>query len=602
MDHNARARSSLLQIRDPSGLRGSPAAEPEDPLAGLGPGQMLGSRSRTTFERAYGASFSDVRIHTDGAAAGVASRASAHAFTYGADIGFARGQYRPGSLTGDVLLAHELAHVEQQRDARAADPSAVDANLERDADRAAAGTVMSSLGLESAQPQAKSGLRLARCGSERPIPDKELKPYVGMITEHVPELEGLFFDQKPIARENQLGGDDLAITLKTGGALKGGKFQIDPTFFENQFAEQDGDMFYNSDLMRGAILLHELFHDTHEQLNASAEGQAYGVEIAFLESFRKETKVWDQLDPDQQETINARIKNFGDKRSDNPAISGLEARRSALLFLILLHWVRGLDLPPEIEGNAPNLSAAGASDAIFVFMKYGLDFTAPESASDLFDDYQDDLDEDKNEALDIKAVELLKWVSEKSYAELKALRDALNAMPGPEAKAENLAKAQADAERVELEELHGQFLKKQSGWSKKHRPIMAEITKGQEKAFYRYFAAPRPGRNNPPRLRLKRLTGKNDDRIVFKIDSKDRDLIFDTTSINNLLDDYPAPEFEDPEVSVEDSDKEPKKPDTWKTQGTKLLATAYERFAAMDFAIGSKLTAKQVGFPRKDAK
>lgn len=45
-----------------------------------------------------------------------------HAFTVGSDIAFARGAHRPGTLTGDALIAHELAHVVQQ--ASAGGPSA----------------------------------------------------------------------------------------------------------------------------------------------------------------------------------------------------------------------------------------------------------------------------------------------------------------------------------------------------------------------------------------------------------------------------------------------------------------------------------------------
>ena len=47
---------------------------------------------------------------------------SARAFTTGADVYFAGGEYRPGSSEGDRLLAHELTHVVQQRGAPASGP------------------------------------------------------------------------------------------------------------------------------------------------------------------------------------------------------------------------------------------------------------------------------------------------------------------------------------------------------------------------------------------------------------------------------------------------------------------------------------------------
>ena len=57
----------------------------------------------------------DVRIHTDTGAGTLARSVSARAFATGSDVYFAPGEYRPGSSDGDRLLAHELAHVVQQR-------------------------------------------------------------------------------------------------------------------------------------------------------------------------------------------------------------------------------------------------------------------------------------------------------------------------------------------------------------------------------------------------------------------------------------------------------------------------------------------------------
>jgi hypothetical protein len=158
----------------------------------LGPGRRLDSRSRSTFERVYGASFSHVQIHTDGTADSVASRVNARAFTYGEHIGFARGQYRPGSLVGDVLLAHELAHVQQQRDARndATAPTSSDASIERDADRAAVAAVSSDVGIKSARSRMKTGLRLSRCekvpGADPLIPIADFITYVEAVEQAYP--------------------------------------------------------------------------------------------------------------------------------------------------------------------------------------------------------------------------------------------------------------------------------------------------------------------------------------------------------------------------------------------------------------------------------
>ena len=68
---------------------------------------------------------SDVRIHTDDAADKLNRSVSARAFATGTDVYFAKGEYNPGSAAGDKLIAHELAHVVQQRGAPSGGPLTV---------------------------------------------------------------------------------------------------------------------------------------------------------------------------------------------------------------------------------------------------------------------------------------------------------------------------------------------------------------------------------------------------------------------------------------------------------------------------------------------
>jgi hypothetical protein len=82
-----------------------------------GAGSPLNTSARTRIGSAFGDSFSDVRIHDDTAADSLARSVEARAFTVGADVFFAQGQYQPGTASGDQLLAHELTHVVQQRGA-----------------------------------------------------------------------------------------------------------------------------------------------------------------------------------------------------------------------------------------------------------------------------------------------------------------------------------------------------------------------------------------------------------------------------------------------------------------------------------------------------
>lgn len=79
-----------------------------------GGGQPLPESVRAFFEPRFGHDFSNVRIHTDSAAAETAEQLHALAYTVGTHIAFGPGQYAPDSAAGKRLLAHELTHVVQQ--------------------------------------------------------------------------------------------------------------------------------------------------------------------------------------------------------------------------------------------------------------------------------------------------------------------------------------------------------------------------------------------------------------------------------------------------------------------------------------------------------
>ncbi len=80
-------------------------------------GRPLDPSIRGEMESRFGVDFGGVRVHTDGLAAHSARAIGARAYTHGGDIVFGAGMYRPGSMPGKTLLAHELAHVLQGGDA-----------------------------------------------------------------------------------------------------------------------------------------------------------------------------------------------------------------------------------------------------------------------------------------------------------------------------------------------------------------------------------------------------------------------------------------------------------------------------------------------------
>ncbi|MBE9180041.1 DUF4157 domain-containing protein [Oculatella sp. LEGE 06141] len=90
-------------------------------------------------ESRFNQDFSRVRLHTDAQADASAQAVNALAYTVGQDIAFAKGQYKPQTLEGQKLLAHELVHTLQQQrttpvasNALTASPS--DSPLEHEAD------------------------------------------------------------------------------------------------------------------------------------------------------------------------------------------------------------------------------------------------------------------------------------------------------------------------------------------------------------------------------------------------------------------------------------------------------------------------------------
>jgi len=111
-----------------------------DAQESAGPGQLPGPVA-AKMERHFGTSFTGVKIHADERAGKDALERGAAAFTQGEHVYFGRGWYRPSTLAGQHLLAHELAHVVQQRNGRVghgSEPASANTQrLEDEADRAA---------------------------------------------------------------------------------------------------------------------------------------------------------------------------------------------------------------------------------------------------------------------------------------------------------------------------------------------------------------------------------------------------------------------------------------------------------------------------------
>jgi hypothetical protein len=84
------------------------------PTAMLGDGVAATGAVVDAARAALGATLGGVTVHTGPEAAQLAAREGALAVTVGRHVAFAAGAYQPGTVEGDALFAHELAHVAQQ--------------------------------------------------------------------------------------------------------------------------------------------------------------------------------------------------------------------------------------------------------------------------------------------------------------------------------------------------------------------------------------------------------------------------------------------------------------------------------------------------------
>jgi len=131
-------------------------------------GSPLPTAVRTDMEKRLGHHLADVRIHTDTAAAQSARAVDASAYTVGTHVVFGPGGFDPSTPTGRHLLAHELAHVAQQRRAsvgpsrslRVSDPSE---RAEREADATARAMTAGAAPTIATAGEVSQSVQRARC-------------------------------------------------------------------------------------------------------------------------------------------------------------------------------------------------------------------------------------------------------------------------------------------------------------------------------------------------------------------------------------------------------------------------------------------------------
>ena len=138
-----------------------------------GGGQPLPETLATSAGQTLGQDLSAVRVHTDAEADHIARSVQSVAFSYGTDVYFTSGSYRPEDAAGQQLLGHELAHVAQADSGSGGVIGRADDPVEAAADHAGSQVVAalrrraSQPGVEPADsPERPGGLLLRR----RPAP------------------------------------------------------------------------------------------------------------------------------------------------------------------------------------------------------------------------------------------------------------------------------------------------------------------------------------------------------------------------------------------------------------------------------------------------
>jgi Domain of unknown function (DUF4157) len=149
-------------------------------------------------ESAFAHDLDGVRIHTGRTAAKSADSMNAQAYTVGNDIVFGPDRYAPNEVEGRQLLAHELAHVIQQRKGGAGSlgtgRSASPDSFEADADRAATGVIagqQAHIQATGTPPAIQASEKTKKKGSkkkqrETPPPDLDDPKTRGRVLERVP--------------------------------------------------------------------------------------------------------------------------------------------------------------------------------------------------------------------------------------------------------------------------------------------------------------------------------------------------------------------------------------------------------------------------------
>jgi len=167
----AEVERSVRAAPDGAAVRAEPgAAMPTARLDWPPPaGVPLAPPLRGPLERLLGADLGAVRLHADSAAAALAGRLGAHAFTVEQHVFFGAGRFQPRTRPGLGLLVHELAHVRQQPDTAPIVYGRLSPTLHRALEREADSRARSALAAIAPPRRAPGGEGLPPSGLRPPV-------------------------------------------------------------------------------------------------------------------------------------------------------------------------------------------------------------------------------------------------------------------------------------------------------------------------------------------------------------------------------------------------------------------------------------------------
>jgi|GEM_PF-1235874 len=168
------------------------------------PGEPLDPGTQGFMEPRFGQDFSRVRVHTDARAGESARAVNALAYTVGRHLVFGSGQYAPGTQGGRQLVAHELAHVVQQRAGRVSNTHDTDgtAREENDADRMAD----AALAGITVRPSLTAALGLQRRAA----------PYIKKVTVHLAPSQSADLEWEGMPPATAPGSDQFQVSTGKG--------------------------------------------------------------------------------------------------------------------------------------------------------------------------------------------------------------------------------------------------------------------------------------------------------------------------------------------------------------------------------------------------